>query len=117
MHSEVQWVLTRQLAVTLVAAAFAGVLQGFHAFLSAIAGGSISMLGAYAFARRSMRKPSPVVKQAFGTQINGELHKFAITLLLFAAVFKGYEQVLALPLLLTYASTIVVYWLALLRQP
>lgn len=46
----------------------------------------------------------------------GEGYKFAVTLLLFAGVFKGYDQLAALPLFLAYAATVVVYWMALLRQ-
>jgi F0F1-type ATP synthase assembly protein I len=55
-------------------------------------------------------------KEAFNAQVAGEGYKFAVTLLLFAVVFKSYAQLAALPLFLAYAATVVVYWMALLRQ-
>lgn len=116
MHSEARWVLSHQLAVTVVAALLAGLMQGFHAAMSALLGGSISVISGYVYVWRALRKSSTLPRQAFGAQVAGEGYKFAITLLLFAAVFKSYSQVEALPLFLAYASTIVVYWLALLKQ-
>jgi ATP synthase protein I len=48
--------------------------------------------------------------------VAAEGYKFAVTLLLFGLVFKSYAQLVALPLFLAYAATIVVYWMALLKQ-
>jgi F0F1-type ATP synthase assembly protein I len=48
--------------------------------------------------------------------VAGEGYKFAVTLLLFAVVFKSYAQLAALPLFMAYMATVVVYWMALLRQ-
>jgi ATP synthase protein I len=109
-------VLGYQMVVTLVAALLAGSVQGVHAATSALLGGSISVISGYAYAWRALRTSDGTPRRAFRAQVAGEGYKFALTLLLFAAVFKNYAQVEALPLFLAYASTIVVYWLALLKQ-
>lgn len=111
------------MAIALVAAAVAGGASGLHAAISALLGGGIGVLSGYAYAWRAWRKPAAATEDAdanaksvFRAQAAGESLKFALTLLGFALVFWGYRQVAALPLLLAYAATIVVYWLALLKQ-
>jgi ATP synthase protein I len=42
--------------------------------------------------------------------------KYALTFAGFALVFWGYKEVSALPLFLGYASTFVIFWVALLKQ-
>lgn len=111
------------MVIALVAAAIAGGVSGGHAAISALLGGLIGVLSGYAYAWRAWRKPSGVVESAeanaksvFRAQAAGESLKFALTLLGFALVFRGYREVAALPLFLAYAATIVVYWMALLKQ-
>lgn len=118
MHPQVRWVLSCQLAVTLVAALVAGAAQGIHAAVSAALGGGIAVLSAGAYAWRALRASGTGSnpKKAFHAQVAGEGYKLAVTLLLFALVFKSYGQLAALPLFLAYAATIVVYWIALLKQ-
>jgi ATP synthase protein I len=123
VHPQVRWVLNCQLVVTVLAALAAGIAQGAHAAISAALGGGIGFLSGYVYVWRAMRKASahgattgPDPKKAFQAQVAGEGYKFALTLLLFAAVFKNYEQLVPLPLFLAYAATIVVYWTALLKQ-
>ena len=110
--------LSYQLAVTFVAAMIAGAAQGVHAAASAALGGGIAVLSAAAYAWRALQasKAGSNPKKAFHAQVAGEGYKFAVTLLLFALVFKSYGQLAALPLFLAYAATIVVYWIALLKQ-
>lgn len=115
MHHEVRWILGRQVLVTVVAAVLAGVVQGVHGAISALIGGGIAVLGGGVYAWRALRmRIDP--RAAFRGQVAGEGYKLAITLFLFVLVFKGYGQLQALPLLLAYAATIVVYWIALLAQ-
>lgn len=125
MHPQVCWVLNCQLAVTLLAALAAGVAQGLHAAVSAALGGGIGLISGYAYVWRAMRKTSARsasetvgadAKKAFQAQVAGEVYKFALTLLLFAVVFKSYAQLAALPMFLAYAATVFVYWMALLKQ-
>lgn len=119
MHPQVRWVLSCQLLVTLVAALVAGVTQGVHAAASAALGGGIGVLSAYAYVWRALRGSGASdsgPKKAFHAQVLGEGYKFAVTILLFTLVFKGYGQLAALPLFLAYAATIAVYWMALLKR-
>jgi ATP synthase protein I len=119
VHPQVRWVLSCQLWVTLVATLAAGVAQGIHAAVSAALGGGIGVISAYAYVWRALRGSAASgadPKKAFHAQVLGEGYKFAVTLLLFALVFKSYGQLAALPLFLAYAATIVVYWMALLKQ-
>jgi ATP synthase protein I len=119
VHPQVRWVLRSQLGVTLAAALIAALALGFDAAISALLGGGIAMASALAYVWRALRESrmaGPDAKRAFNAQVAGEGYKFAVTLLLFALVFKSYAQLVALPLFLTYVATVVVYWMALLRQ-
>ena len=117
MHPQVRCVLACQLLVTLAAGLLAGLALGVDAAVSAGLGGGIAIASAFAYVWRALRPSGPVdAKRAFQAQVAGEGYKFAGTLLLFTVVFKSYEQLAALPLFLAYAATVVVYWMALLRQ-
>ena len=120
MHQQVRWILRCQFAVTVAAGAVAGAGLGFDAGVSAVLGGGIAMASALAYAWRALRPSGQVVadaRRAYRAQVAGEAYKFAVTLLLFVVVFKSYAQLAALPLFLAYVATVVVYWMALLRQP
>ena len=121
MHFQVRWVLRSQVFVTLLAGLTAGMVSGLHAAISALIGGSVGLLSASAYAWRALRVGGVVgvssdPKKAFNAQVAGEGYKFAVTLLLFALVFKSYERLDALPLFMAYAATFIVYWIALLKQ-
>jgi F0F1-type ATP synthase assembly protein I len=119
VHPQVRWVLSSQLAVTLIATLLALVLQGVDAGISAMLGGGIAVVSGFVYVWRAMRGAEISAldaKKAFQAQVAGEGYKFAVTFLLFALVFKSYGQLAALPLFLAYAATIVVYWIALLRR-
>lgn len=119
MHPQVRWLLRCQVVVTLVAALVAGLALGFDAAVSAVLGGGIAIASALAYAWRALRPSGTAAadaKRAFNAQVAGEGYKFAVTLALFALVFTSYAKLAALPLFLAYVATIVVYWMALLRQ-
>ena len=120
MHPQIRWVLTRQIATTLVVAVAFGVMLGLHAGVSALFGGGIGVASGYAYVWRAMRATrrgqGSDPNKVFRAQAAGESFKFAATLLLFAVVFKFYGNVAVLPLFLAYVATLVVYWAALLRQ-
>ena len=79
MHPQVSWILSRQVALTIVLAIAAGLVFDVNAAVSVVVGGLLTLVG-------------------------------------FALVFLGYKDVAALPLFLGYASTFVIYWVALLKQ-
>lgn len=115
MHSDVIWVLRYQGIATLCAAAAAGIFGGTNAAVSALMGGGIGMLGAFAYVWRAMRGNEADPGKLYRAQMLGETYKFAVILGGFALVFLGYRDLVALPLFLGFALTVVVYWMALLK--
>lgn len=108
-------ILAAQIAVTLVAVALVVLTGGDgHAAWSALIGGAIGFITAYVYVRRMFvsrdRSPGELVK----AQYRAEFFKLAFTVLLFGATFVLFSDVAALPLFLTYAATLMVYWAALL---
>ena len=117
MHPQVSWILSRQVALTIVLAIAAVTVFNVNAAASVMAGGSIGIVANLGYVLRAMRMSSdnnPV--KAYQAQAAGEGFKFLLTLVGFALVFLGYKDVAALPLFLGYASTFVIYWVALLKQ-
>lgn len=106
--------LSRQALMTLCVAVVAGVASGKNAAVSALLGGGIGMLGAFAYAWRAVRDEADP-KKAYRAQMLGETYKYAVVLGGFALVFLGYRDLAALPLFLGFALTVVVYWMALLK--
>lgn len=117
MHSQVRWILSIQLALSVVLAALLWVLSDENAAISVVAGGLVGVVANAGYVLRAMRMTSgadPV--KVYRAQAAGEGLKFLLTLLGFAFVFLGYKNVAVLPLFLGYTSTFVVFWLALLKQ-
>ena len=81
-------------------AIIAWVLASDNAAVSILIGGSIGIVANVGYVLRAMRMG----------------RKFALTFAGFALVFWGYKEVSALPLFLGYASTFVIFWMALLKQ-
>ena len=115
MHPDVRWVLSRQGLVTLCVAVAAGLVGGMNAAVSALMGGGIGILGAFAYAWRAMRGDETDPRRLYRAQMLGETYKFAVILGGFALVFLGYRDLAALPFFLGFVLTVVVYWMALLK--
>lgn len=116
MHPQVFWVLSRQLAVAVVAAVVAGLAGGAGAAISALIGGGIGFVSSYAYVWRAGRNPGGDPQRLYRAQAMGEAYKFASTFALFALVFIAYREVAVLPLFAAYVATLAVYWAALLKQ-
>lgn len=121
MHPQVRWIIGWQVALTLLVASVAAMWGGANAALSAIAGGGIGVVANLLYVWRAMRLPvdatgKPDPMRAYRGQAAGEAYKFAATLGGFALVFVGYKSVAPIPLFVGYASTFVIYWLALARR-
>lgn len=121
MHPQVRWIIGWQAALTLVVAAVAAVQGGANAALSAVAGGSIGVVANLLYVWRAMRLSvdeagNTDAMRAYRGQAAGEAVKFAATLAGFTLVFVGYKGVAPIPLFAGYASTFVIYWLALARR-
>jgi len=101
----------------MASAVLAAALVSVNAAVSVLIGGSIGIIANLGYALRALRMSSntdPV--KAYQAQAAGEGFKFLLTLVGFALVFLGYKGVAVLPLFLGYASTFVIYWMALLKQ-
>lgn len=117
MHPQVSWILSRQAALAIVLAAVAWGLADANAAVSVLIGGSIGVIANLGYALRAMGMTSgtdPV--KAYRAQAAGEGFKFLLTLIGFALVFMKYKEVAVLPLFLGYASTFVIFWMALLKK-
>ncbi len=111
----VRRILGAQMAVTVAAVLLVLAMGGeSRAAWSALIGGAIGFSTAYVYARRMFatrgEEPGELVK----AQYRAEFYKLAFTIVLFATTFTFYRDIAALPLFLTYAATLMVYWAALL---
>jgi len=117
VHPHVSWILSRQAALAILLGVITWVLVGSNAAVSILIGGSIGIIANVGYVLRAMRVSTgddPL--RLYRAQSAGEGLKFALTFAGFALVFWGYREVAALPLFLGYASTFVIFWMALLKQ-
>ncbi len=117
MPEQVVWILSRQAALAIILGVIAWGFVDAHSAVSVLIGGSIGVIANLGYVLRAMRLTTgsdPV--KLYRAQAAGEGFKFLLTLVGFALVFVGYQEVAVLPLFLGYASTFVIYWLALLKQ-
>jgi len=117
LHPHVSWILSRQAALASCLALIAWAFVSGSAAVSILIGGSIGIIANAGYVLRAMRMTTgddPL--KVYRAQSAGEGLKFALTIAGFALVFWGYKEVSALPLFLGYASTFVIFWMALLKQ-
>jgi ATP synthase protein I len=117
LHPHVSWILSRQAALAIILAVVAWVFASGNAAVSILIGGSIGIIANLGYVLRAMRMTTgddPL--RQYRAQSAGEGLKFALTFAGFALVFWGFKEVSALPLFLGYASTFVIFWMALLKQ-
>jgi F0F1-type ATP synthase assembly protein I len=107
-------IIAGQAGVTFVAAALFGAAMGREAALGALAGGGISVLLSIWTALRVFSVPAEAGPQAvFSAFVRAEVGKLVMAVALFsaAAIFLSHVFV---PLVVTFAATLVVNWLALI---
>ena len=117
LHPHVSWILSRQAALTIILAIAVWKFASSNAAVSVLIGGSVGIIANFGYVLRAMRMTTgddPL--KLYRAQSAGEGLKFALTFAGFALVFWGYKEVSALPLFLGYASTFVIFWVALLKQ-
>jgi F0F1-type ATP synthase assembly protein I len=108
-------VLLLQLGVTAVAALLFLVLSGSKASLSALTGGLVCFLAGLPYALRVASTRPASAMHALWVHGLGELSKVAFTLVALAVIFTRYgPEVSAVPLLVTYISATLSYWVALI---
>ena len=80
---------------------------------SALLGGGINIIATLFFARRMFAaKPGTDARTMARALYIGEVLKILLTVVLFSVVLIGFDVVFA-PLILTYAATMLAFWLAL----
>lgn len=106
-------VLGMQIAVTIVAAGGLLWLKDIHAALAAVIGGTIGFASGWVYAfKMKVARGTPAAIMTGHYRAEG--YKLAVTAVLFAMTFVLYREISPLPLFLTYAATLLVYWAALL---
>lgn len=114
MKKEVRQIILVQVAVTFIIALLILLVQGKLAAVSAITGGSIGFITALVYAIKMGAPSGSEPKKLIRSHYGAEAYKMVFTILLFSLVFKQFKEVQALPLFIGYASTLVVYWAALI---
>lgn len=113
MNKIVKTILLIQLGVIALAALIALGSAGFKAAYSAMIGGGINLLATgYAAVRMFTAKPGSSGGQMLRSLIVAEITKIALTIILFTVVLL-YLDVSYAPLFLTYAVTMLAFWLVL----
>lgn len=107
-------IIAGQSGVTLLAAALFGLAMDGEAALGALAGGGISLVLSLWMALRVFSVPVEAGPQAmFSAFVKAEAMKLVMAVVLFsaAAIFLSHVFI---PLVVTFAATLVVNWLALM---
>lgn len=106
-------ILALQALVTLIAATAALALADLRAAWSALLGGGINMTATLYFAYRVFAAgPGSTGRQVARAFYIGEAVKIVLTAVLFMAVLL-WVKVALLPLFVTYAATMLAFWLVL----
>jgi len=117
LHPHVSWIISRQAALAAVLAFIAILFSDVNAAVSVLIGGSIGIIANLGYVLRAMLMSSGIDPiKVYRAQAGGEGLKFVLTVVGFALVFLGYKEVAVFPLFLGYASTFVIYWMALLKN-
>ena len=114
MSGQVTRLIGLQVAVSAAVALLFLIFSGANAAASAFLGGAIGFIGSFAYARKIAAPRTSDPKDLLRAHLVGEALKLGLTVILFAAVLALYEDVAALPMLLTFIATLAVYWVALL---
>ena len=106
-------IIAGQTGVTLVAAVLFGLATGGEAALGALVGGGISLVLSLWMALRVFSVPAEAGPRAmFAAFVKAEVLKLVMAVVLFSAAAIFLSHVF-LPLVVTFAATLVVNWLAL----
>ena len=113
----VRRILGAQIAVTVATVALVLLMGGeARAAWSALIGGAIGFSTAYVYVRRMFASRGGDPMELVKAQYRAEFYKLAFAMVLFGATFVLFSDIAALPLFLTYAATLMVYWAALLFE-
>jgi ATP synthase protein I len=109
-------VVLGQLAATLILAATFLIGWDTRAAVSALIGGGVSVAASLAMVFFMFRGASADPQRILRSAYRGEAAKLGITVLLIVAALKSMELAVV-PFFVTYAATLLVYWIALVKAP
>jgi ATP synthase protein I len=104
-----------QVAATLILAV-TFLIGSDRAAVSALIGGGISVAASLVMVFFMFRGAASDPKRVLRSVYRGEAAKLGITVLLIVAALKNVELAV-LPFFVTYAATLLVYWIALVKAP
>lgn len=107
-------VLRVQLQITLVVAVAIGIFLGVQSAISAVLGGSISVISSAAYAIIVSHHKGYTAGETVRTALRAESVKIILTVILLWVVFKFYEDLNALAFIGTFILTVLAYSMALL---
>jgi ATP synthase protein I len=106
-------VLHAQLLVTLIVVIVIALLLDLHSAVSAILGGSVSIISSAAFAIIISHHQGYTASGTIRTALRAEAVKVILTVILLWAVFKNYENVNAFAFIGTFILTVLIHSMAL----
>lgn len=105
-----------QVAATLILAVTFLIGWDTRAAVSALIGGGVSVAASLAMVFFMFRGAATDPKRVLRSAYRGEAAKLGVTVLLIVAALKNVELAV-LPFFVTYAATLLVYWIALVKAP
>ncbi|MXS83248.1 ATP synthase subunit I [Nitrosomonas oligotropha] len=107
-------VLRVQLLITLVVAVAIGIFLGVQSAISAVLGGSVSVISSAAYAIIVSHHKGYTAGETVRTALRAESVKIILTVILLWVVFKFYEDLNAFAFIGTFILTVLAYSMALL---
>ena len=111
---QIRRIIGLQALVGVVIALLLLALYGTHIALSGLLGGVIAAGASAVYAWRMAVPQGSDPRALLQAHYAAEFSRFGATVGLFAMVFTLFQGVAALPLFLTYAAALLVYWVALI---
>ena len=107
-------VLRVQLLITLVVAVAIGIFLGVQSAISAVLGGSVSVISSAAYAIIVSHHKGYTAGETVRTALRAESVKIILTVILLWVVFKFYEDLNAFAFIGAFILTVLAYSMALL---
>ncbi len=112
--ARIRRVIGLQAKAAVLIALLLAMFYGADVALSGLIGGAIGVIASWAYAISIALPRGSDPRLLLRGHYLGEFSRLAVTVCLFAVVFVLYKGVQPLPLFVTYAATLLMYWVALI---
>lgn len=112
--ARIRRIIGLQAKAALLVALLLAILYGADVALSGLIGGAIGVIASWAYAISIALPRGNDPRLLLQGHYLGEFSRLGVTVALFALVFVLYKGVQPLPLFVTYAATLLMYWVALI---